>query len=128
MACFVQALVEFGQRSLAEHEHRVTIRELIQHFLAFRPFHAALALVLRIEAYQTQFHCRHAGWTLLHQKISEPLRSDVAHVKSFAFVVPYANFARLFHRIQRNMQSQHARSAQHHLMKFELWRNKRHTW
>ena len=62
------------------------------------------------------------GQTRLGQreKVGEPLRGNVAHVKGLNHVVPDFDRGRPFNRVNLHIQSQHTGRAQHQFMHFEL--------
>ena len=118
MSAGPQFVIEPCQRGLAEHQHRVAVAELVQGFHASGPLPAGRALFLGIKTYQPRLHA---------EKIAEPLGSDGPHVVSLDLVVPDRHAHRLLHLVERDMQRQHARSTQDHVVVLELGLDQRHA-
>jgi len=118
-----QLAIQFFERTLANHQQRKTIGELVRRIDAGCPLLVRQALVLGVEAHQPEL-LRPAG---LRQEIAEPLGGDIAHVVGRTLVVPDGNAHRLLDAVEGHVQRQHAGRPQHHFGVFQLRPYQRHA-
>ena len=115
-----QPRIQAVQRSLADHQQRVAVAELVGRLHTGRPLQAGQALLLGVKTGQAV-----GGWgghlaLKLRQKVGEPLRRQVAHVKGGQAVVPDGDLGIALVFVQVQVKRQHAGCAQHQLVAFEL--------
>ncbi len=120
-----QPCVEFGQRSAAGHQQAKTVGELRDGLAPTGPLQAAQAAHLGVETRQAQTF--QTSRRVRPQEVAEPLRRHVAHVVGVHRVVPHPHAQRRLGRVQRQVQRQHARRAQHQLAQFERGLDQRHA-
>jgi alkylation response protein AidB-like acyl-CoA dehydrogenase len=114
-----QAAVEFGQRGGGHHQQRKTVGKRVLGVDGAGPLALGQALLVGVEAGQAQ--------ALDAQEVAEPLRGQRAHVVGLDDVVPDLHPGGLLHGIDGQVQRQHARGAQHHVVVAQAGLHPRHA-
>ena len=103
--------VELGDGSGAGHEQRVAVGEGVFGFEAAGPFLVRQALLFGVEAHQAQ---------LRTEEVAHPLCGQGPHVVGLDLVVPDTGARGRLHRVEVQVQRQHARRAQQEVATAEL--------